>query len=180
MSVELTQEKKSKFENLKKSAKKMAVPALVGAGIIFPASVYTAAAVETDPKDRSNEISDFLDNRQAEISEGVLLLSGVALTLNAYYTGKRYDEKKLHILRVAGPTLLTAAATTALIDSQTPINYAIPAGLALASTYALASTNIISTFERTRDIAIRSTTIAAGGALVAGGATIFLAAADKL
>lgn len=180
MSIEQKQQKNVRFEGIKKTARKAAIPALVGAGILFPTAVYTDSALDESPQKRSEEISDFLDNRQTEIVEGVLMTAGIALTVNGHLRGRKYDERKLHALRITGPALLTVAAGSAFINSQTTINYAIPAGLTLAGTYAIAATNIIDTFERTRDKALRTSTVAAGAGIVATGATIFLAAADKL
>jgi hypothetical protein len=174
-------EKLQAYSNkIKSVGRKALVPTLVGAGTLFPAGVYINAAMDENPSSRSTEVADFLDTRQTKIAGGVLLAAGVALTLNAYATGRRYDEEKLHALRVSGPALLTAAAAAALVDTQLTMNYAIPAGLALASTYSTAATGIISTFERTRDPFIRNTSIGVSAAIATSGATIFLAAADKL
>ncbi len=169
-----------RLEGVKKIPLKVAVPAIVGAGILFPSAVYTDAAFDENPQQRSEDISNFLDNRQTEIAAGVLMTAGLALTLNSYYVGRRNDERPLHLLRVSGPALLTAAAGTALVDAQTTINYAIPAGLTYASTLSIAADNIINTFQGTRRNDIRLSSLAANAGIAATGATVFLAAADKL
>lgn len=164
----------------KKVPPKVALSALAGAGILFPTAVYVDSASDQNPQERSEEVSNFINNRQSEIAEGVILSAGLAFTINAHATGKKYDEKQLHALRISGPALLTAAAGAALIDSQTAINYAIPAGFALTGTYAMAATTVINTFESTRNNLLRKTSVLSGAGLVAIGGTVFLAAANKL
>lgn len=170
----------ARFEKIKRIARKSALPAAISAAVLFPTAVYTDTAINEDVTRISDHLSDLSDNSTAQKLEAVAFVTGIAMTANANASAKRWDEKKLHILRVAGPSLLSAASASAFIDSQITLNYAIPAGLAYASTIAIGATNIRSTFERTRDMNIRSTTVAVNAAFMVSGAAIFLAAADKL
>jgi hypothetical protein len=180
MSKEHSQPKYEKLDRVKKSSKKLLWPAVIGAGVLFPSAVFTHTAATEGMQRRSEEISHFLDNRPAEIVEGVAMAAGVALTINGYLAGEKWDEKKLHALRVAGPALLTAAATTAFVDSQTSINYAIPTSLAFAGLYTTAVINTVSIFERTKDLPLRTSALVAGSTIALLGATIVLAATEKL
>lgn len=164
-------------ERIKGWARKAAVPAIIGAGIAFPVGIHETSE---NLDQRNEQISELLDTREAHFFEGVALIAGTAFILNSYQYGKKYDEKKLHALRLAGPILMTAAAGSAVVDSQTTIDYSIPAGLALGSSYAFAATNILSTLERTTDKKLILSSISAGLGVIGGGVTLYLAAADKL
>jgi nitroreductase len=168
------------LDKLQSVPKKFAIPAVAGVGLLLPAAVYTTAAFDQSPHDRSEEVADFLDNRQMETATAILMAAGIAITLNSYAVGKRNDEPLLHALRVSGPALLTAAAGTTLVDIHTPISYAIPAGLAWAGAYTTALDNVVNTFQGTRKADIRLSSFAANAGIAASGATIFLAAANKL
>lgn len=177
MRNEAVQPKIDQTNKLHKIAKKAFLPTIVSAGILFPASIY---ANTDNIGNRSEEISNFLDNKQIKIAEGVVMAAGIALALNSHFTGKKWDENRLHALRVTGPVLASAASGVGLLDSQTTINFAIPAGLALGSTYAIATTIIVAAYETTTDKKILTTAIASGATIVGLGSTIFLAACDKL
>lgn len=179
MSHELAQDQ-TRFEKIKRIARKSALPAAIGVGILFPTAVYADTAINEEVTPISEKVSDLSDNSTAHTLEAVAIATGLAMTGSAYFTGKRWDEKRLHTLRVAGPVLLTASATATFIDSIGTINYAIPSGFAYASTIAFGATNIISTFERYRDKNIRAFSVATGAMLMTAGAAIFLAAADKI
>jgi hypothetical protein len=180
MSKEHSQQKNVRFKGVKQHAKKALWPAVIGAGVLFPATIYAQTAATDGTHERSAEISHFLDNHPSEIIEGIAMAAGVALTINGHLAGEKWDEKKLHALRVAGPALLTAAAGSAFIDSQMSINYAIPTGLAFAGFYTTAVTNAVSTFERTKDKDLRISVLAASSTIAGLGAAIVLAATEKL
>ncbi len=168
------------LDKLQSVPKKVAIPAVAGVGLLLPAAVYATAAFDESPHDRSEDVADFLDNRQMETATAIIMAAGIAITLNSYFVGKRNDEPLLHALRVSGPALLTAAAGTTLVDIHTPISYAIPAGLAWAGAYTTAIDNVVNTFQGTRKADIRLSSFAANAGIAASGATIFLAAANKL
>lgn len=176
MTTERWQERLSK-ERAKKIVRKAAVPAIVGIGILFPSATY--ASVD-DVSKRSDEISHALDSKTSQVGLEVALLSGISFSVLGYKTGKKWDEKRMHALRVLGPALASMAAGTALLDSYATIDFAIPAGLALGASYAIGATTILSSIETTTDKSIRLSAIASGTCIAATGATLFLAAADKL
>ena len=125
------------IDRLQKIPKRVAIPTLTTIGLLLPTTVYADAAFDQSPQERSEDVADFLETRQAETASGIFMAAGIAITLHSYAVGRRNDEPGLRMLRTSGPALLTAAAGSALIDPL-HVNYAIPAGLAWAGTYTQA------------------------------------------
>lgn len=175
---------KNSLEHVKKRAQKLTkkafIPTAIAAPVLLSTAIYIDAALDENPAKRSEEISDFLNNRQMEIASGVVMAAGAAITLNSYYVGRREDERGKHILRVSGPALLTAAAGAALLDAQVAIDYSIPTMLFWTGANTAAVNNSINTFQGTNRKDIRTSSIAATVGISAASATPFLIAADKL
>lgn len=126
-------------------------------------------------EDKNEKISDLLDNNYARAGLAGTLGMALGMTISAHYLGKRYDESKLHALRVVGPIVMAASASTGLLDSFITIDRHIPISLFLASTLLIASQHVINTFEHYKDRKIRTAALSTAVMLSSLGVTAFMA-----
>ncbi|MEK7534106.1 MAG: hypothetical protein AAB600_02100 [Patescibacteria group bacterium] len=129
---------------------------------------------EQEIKSKDGVISDVLSNNYARVGLAAALAMAASITINAYQLGKRHDEAKLHMLRVAGPLIMTASASSALIDSFITIDRNIPASLFLASTLLIASHQITNTFQHYKNSKIRASAVFTAAMFVSLGATALI------
>lgn len=126
-------------------------------------------------QDKNEKLSDFLDNNYARAGLAGALGMAIGMSVSAYYLGKRHDESMLRALRIAGPLAMAASASAGLIDSFVTIDRHIPTSLFLASTFLIASQQVISTFEHYKDRKIRVAALSTAAMLSSLGITAFMA-----
>ena len=126
------------------------------------------------------EIANLLKSDETRAILIAALGLSASLTFSAYLLGRKYDENKLHALRVCGPALMTVSAGALLFDSYKTIDSTIPAGIFLGSVMLSAGHIVINTFQHHRDPKIRATALSGAGFLISVGITTLLAASDKI
>ncbi len=129
---------------------------------------------------KSDEIANLLKSDETRAILIAALGLSASLTLSAHLLGRKYDENKLHTLRVCGPALMTVSAGVLLFDSYKTIDSTIPAGIFLGSAMLSAGYIVINTFQHHRDPKIRAAALSGAGFLISLGITILLAASDKI
>lgn len=142
---------------------------------ISPISTAESNQEQEETKSKNETISDFLKNNYARAGLAAILGMAVSLTINAHQLGKRHDENKLHALRVAGPLLMAASASSALIDSFITIDGNIPISLFVASTLITGSHQIINTFQHYKNPKIRAAAVSTATMFASFGVTALIA-----
>lgn len=126
-------------------------------------------------ENKNEKLSDFLDNNYTTAGLAAILGIAIGMSVSAYYLGKRHDESMLRALRIAGPLAMAAGASTGLIDSFVIIDRHIPSSLFFASTFLIASQQVINTFEHYKDPKIRIAALSTAAMLTSLGVTAFIA-----
>lgn len=127
--------------------------------ITTPEKMQPNLILDTDAKDEA--LHDFLASDAERIALAFAISGSLSMTANAFYLGKKYDDKKLHALRTAGPVLVTAGLSAFGVDSIYAIDRHIAPSLILAGVALSGLYNSISTFEHHRNDRIRASSVAA-------------------
>lgn len=117
----------------------------------------------------NEKFKKIFENTNVRLLLGSALVFSLASTAYAYKLGGKYEERKLQILRTSGPLFLAASLAAMEIGSFTQIDRHIAVSLFTASTFLTAGYNVISTFERERNIKTRALAVTTSSALTAVG-----------
>lgn len=133
---------------------------------------------EQEIKSEDEKFSDFLKDNYARAGLAATLVTAIATTALAYYVGRRHDEMRLWMLRIAGPLLFFSGISTTFAKSFTNIDINIPVSLLTASALLASSYQTINAFQRYKDPKIRVLALFGGTALTSLG-VIGLVALNK-
>lgn len=166
----------AKYENAIVSSVDMLTPTATKETLtqdIFVAS--SKPKQEQEIKSGDEKISGFLKDNYARAGLAATLATAISTTALAYYLGKRHDEMRLRILRIAGPLLFFSGVSTTFAKSFTTIDINIPVSLLAGSALLAASYQTVNAFQRYKDLKIRALALFGGTALTSLGAIGLLA-----
>jgi hypothetical protein len=138
--------------------------------------VYTSSSADqTKAQELSKDeaLHDLLEQEYMRVLLVAGFTAALAMGVDAHLHGTKYDENKMHALRVMTPALFGASMAAFGVDSMTTIDRHIPTSLLVGAAFTYSAYKVLSTFEHEGDIKTRAAAIAVSTSLFAASIAAF-------